>query len=169
MLLASCGSGDDGDVAATTSVAGGSTATTTAAAPLPEIVLIDAAEADAIESEPDPDCITIAGDSAWVAGVGDGVGRYDLASGELLATVPVPGQICLAMDAGFDSLWVGDCTHSTVVRVDTESGEVLSTISTTFENRLAPESSIAAGADGVWVISQGDDDPPTRPHRPRGR
>ena len=42
----------------------------------------------AIDAEPFPDWVTIAGDSAWVANVDHGVARYDLTTGTQIGTVP---------------------------------------------------------------------------------
>ena len=155
VLLAVACSGDDGSEAeqgADPSVT--SAPTTTSAPDLPEIQDIEAAGAQAIDATPFPDWVTIAGDSAWVANVEDGVGRYDLATGAFLGSVPVSTEICLAMDQGFDALWVGNCEDTTIVRVDVATGEVAATIPLPF-GALPNESSVAVGDDGVWVLSSG--------------
>ena len=153
LLAAACG-GDDGggDVGAESS---SSTTAPTTSAPdaLPEIEDIEAAGALPIESAPSPDWITIAGDSAWVANYPEGVGRYDLETGDFLGSVPASTEICLAMDQGFDSLWVGDCVNNTIVRVDAATGEIAATIALPFDE-LPNESSVAAGEGGVWVLSK---------------
>jgi streptogramin lyase len=115
---------------------------------------MDAAGALAIPASPDPDWVSIAGGTAWVANVGGGIRRYDVTSGAELGTVPVPGAICLAMDVGFDSLWAGDCDNNTVVRVDVATGQVLSTIEPGI-GPLAAEASIAVDDKGVYVMSEG--------------
>lgn len=146
-LVAACG--DDGGTA------NGTTApATTSAGGLSEVQDIEAAGAEAILSSPSPDWVTVAGDSAWVANVGDGVGRYDLVTAELTESVPTGTEVCLAMDQGFGSLWVGDCATNTVVRVDAATGEIRARIPLAGAS-LPPESSIAVDDTAVWVLSAG--------------
>jgi virginiamycin B lyase len=104
----------------------------------------------AIEASPFPDWITVAG-SAWVANVGDGVARYDRTTGQLIGMVPTGTNICLAMDTALGSLWVGDCTTTTLIRVNLESGAVEATIALPFTS-ITEESSVAASEDGVFVL-----------------
>ena len=153
-VAASC-AGDDGggnQTAETTT----SAPTTTAPVDLPEVQDIEVAGGQAIEALPFADWVTIAGDSAWVANVEDGVARYDLTTGELLGSAATGTEVCLAMDQGFDSLWVGDCATNTVVRVDVATGEVLARIDLD-GNQLPAESSIAVDDSGVWVLTVGAD------------
>ncbi len=102
-----------------------------------------------------PDWVSIAGDSAWAAGVGDGIGRFDLATGRQKGTTKL-GGVCLAMDVGFDSLWVGDCDARTLVRINPKTGKVAATIQLT--GTPDEESSVAAGEGSVWITVNG---PPT--------
>jgi len=104
-----------------------------------------------IEASPFPDWVTVAGDSAWVANVDDGVARYDHSTGELLGSVPTGTNICLAMDVAFDSLWVGDCGSTTLLRVGLTSGAIEATIALPLSS-ITEESSVAAGPDGVFVL-----------------
>jgi streptogramin lyase len=96
--------------------------------------------------------VTVAGDSAWLANIGRGITRYDLATGDLLGEIPT-NDICLAMDEGFGSLWAGDCGAHTLLRIDVVTGELVATIDLSFE--LPGESSVAVGEDGVWMLSAG--------------
>jgi len=105
----------------------------------------------AIDAEPFPDWVTIAGDSVWVANVDDGVARYDLTTGTQIGTVPTGTNICLAMDTALNSLWVGDCASTTMIRINLESGAVVATIALPFTS-ITEESSVAAGEDGVFVL-----------------
>jgi virginiamycin B lyase len=148
-LLTACSGDSDDDAGSTTSAA---ITTTTATSGLPEVQDVDAAGAQAIEAVPFADWVTIAGDSAWVANVGDGVGRFDLETGELLGSVPVSTDICLAMDEGFESLWLGNCADNTLVRVDVVTGEV---VAIPLPGSLPRESSVAVGERGVWVLTAG--------------
>ena len=121
---------------------------------LPESQDLDAASALHIAATPSPDWVTLAGDSAWVAGVGAGVGRYDRHTGAVLAEVPLTGEICLAMDAGFGSLWLGNCSTNQIVRIDEVSGEIVAT-SERIPEGIQGESSVAVGEDGVWFLTAG--------------
>ncbi len=97
----------------------------------------DIAGVVAIDSTPYPDWVTLAGDSAWVANVEDGVARYDRATGELVGSVPTGTDICLAMDTAFDSLWLGDCATATLIRVNLATGAIEATIALPFNSITA--------------------------------
>jgi outer membrane protein assembly factor BamB len=140
--------------------------TTTTAADLPSVTPFEDAGALAIEATPDPDWVAITGDAAWVTGVGEGevgigeamgdLARYDLTTGELGGITPI-GVACLAMEEAFASLWVADCADSTLQQVDPDTAEVVSTTQITFTNQVAPESSIGATRDALWLLSAGDE------------
>lgn len=105
-----------------------------------------------IEARPFADWVALAGDSAWVANVGKGIGRYDIATGRERVSVPTGTEICLGMDVGFGSLWAGSCASARVARVDPRTGKVSAWIDLPFD-AIAEESSIAAGEGGVFVLS----------------
>jgi streptogramin lyase len=128
-------------------------ATTTEAAPLPEIEDIGEAGALHIDTTGNADWVTVSGDSAWLANVGTGITRYDLATGEMLGEIKT-NDICLAMDEGFGSLWAGDCVDNTLLRIDVATGELVATINLPFAS-IPGESSVAVGNDGVWMLSTG--------------
>jgi hypothetical protein len=120
---------------------------------LPEpIVVEDAAGTRTIRSRPNPDWVTLAGGSAWVANVGRGVGRYDAATGRFLGSVATGTGVCTAMDADHDSVWVADCPTSHIDRVDSATGRVLARIKLPSPGP-AEEGSLAAGGGGVFAIS----------------
>ena len=73
-------------------------------AALPAVQPIESTGAVAIGDLGQPDWLVVAGGSAWAAGVGTGVGRLDGKTGKLLGSVAVPGDVCLAMDVGFDAV-----------------------------------------------------------------
>ena len=128
--------------------------TTTATPSLPEIQDIEDAGALVISTSGSADWVTVAGDSAWVASVGTGINRYDLATGEMLGEIPIPGNdFCMSMDEGFGSLWAVDCVDNTLVRIDVGTGVLDQTIDLPFTIR--GESSVAVGEDGVWMLSEG--------------
>jgi virginiamycin B lyase len=156
LIGAGCG-GDDSSTLTTTAAppASSSAPITTAAPDLPEAQGIeDVAGATTIEATPNPDWITIAGGAAWVANVSSGIVGYDLASAAIVADLPLVGDACLAMDATADSLFVGDCGATTLVRIDVDTRSIVATVSLPFA-RLAEESSIAASDEAVWVLSGG--------------
>lgn len=99
-----------------------------------------------------PDWLSADGDNVWIAGdkVGEGVARLN-ADGELDLSVPV-GYVCAAMDVGYGSLWVPDCDEQEVLRVDLSTGRVIARIAVPGEG-MFDESSVAAGENGVWVLS----------------
>lgn len=148
LTVAACGD-DERDTTASTTV---TSVTTTEAAPLPEVQDIEEAGALEIHTSGNADWVTVAGDSAWLANIGTGITRYDMATGEMLGEIAT-NDICLAMDDGFGSLWAGDCVDNTLLRLDLATGELLATIDLPF--RLPPESSVAVGDDGVWMLSTG--------------
>lgn len=147
LLAAACG-----DDAGTSAEPAQATATTTTVPELPEIEDIESAGGEAIDARPFADWVTVAGDSAWVANVGAGVGRYDRATGELLESVPTQTGICLAMEQGFDSLWLGQCRSTSIMRVDLVTGEIIADI-TLPVGGLNDESSLAVTDDAVWALS----------------
>lgn len=132
-------------------------------APSPTVALVPvtdiaAAGATQIGDLGQPDWLILAGGSAWAAGVGTGVGRLDGQTGKLLGSVAVPGAICLAMDIGFDALWVGSCGDApSIVRIDPLTAKVVATIPIAAGGDLREESSVAAGEGGVWVLTGGAD------------
>jgi YVTN family beta-propeller protein len=138
----------------TTAATTGSTAVSAPAASLPSISDLEAEGATRVEDLGEPDWLVLAGGSAWAAGVGKGVGRLDGKTGKLLSSVDVPVPICLAMDAGFKSVWVGSCGTPVISRIDPRTAKVVATIALSVED-LAHESSLAAGEGGVWALSSG--------------
>jgi virginiamycin B lyase len=126
------------------------------AAKLPSVTDLGDAGARRAEDVGTPDWLVVAEGSAWAAGVGDGVGRFDGATGKLLGSVAVPGEVCLAMDVGFDSIWVGSCGEPQISRIDPRTAKVVATIELAVDD-LAVESSLAAGEGGVWALSSGSD------------
>jgi YVTN family beta-propeller protein len=151
-----CGGSDDASStpAVTTAVpTTAAAATTTAPAGPPEPVNVETAGATKIADLGEPDWLVLAGGAAWAAGVGDGVGQLDGATGALVGSVAIPGAVCLAMDVGFDSVWAGSCgTEPAVVRIDPTTGKAIATIPLDIED-LQGESSLAAGEGAVWAIT----------------
>jgi virginiamycin B lyase len=112
---------------------------------------IEAAGATRLRVPGFPDWLALASGSAWVA-VDGGVQRLDRETGMPAETIPVGGSICLAMDVGFDSLWVGVCEPHTLVRIDPATSSVVETIVLPIAG-IGEEASVGAGEGAVWVAS----------------
>ena len=97
-----------------------------------------------------PDWLALAGGSAWGAG-NDGIQQMDGKTGADGALVPITG-ICTAMDTGFDALWVADCEHGALVRIDPKTAKVAATYPLK-AGFVAEEGSVGAGEGGVWVAT----------------
>lgn len=122
--------------------------------PAIEPVAIEDAGAVRFDVAGEPDWLTLAG--GFVFAYTTGVGRFDATTGELLGTTDVGGQpICLDMDAGFGSVWVGLCGTPTLVRIDPATGEVQATIPLPVAD-LHEESSVAAGEGGVFLVARSE-------------
>jgi streptogramin lyase len=154
LLVTACAEGDGGAANPTTAAI---SPTTTANPPatavstaLPPIHDIEEAGALVINTSGNADWVTVAGDSVWLANIGTGISRYDLATGEMLGEIPT-NDICLAMDEGFGSLWAGDCVDNALLRIDVSTGQLVASIDLPFA--LPGESSVAVADDGVWILS----------------
>ena len=97
------------------------------------------------------DWITVAAGSAWTSS--GKITRLDGRTGEVVTTIETVGDTCLAPDVGFGSLWFGVCGTPEVLRIDPKSGKVVATIKLARVSDLQEESSVAAGAGGVWVLA----------------
>ena len=82
--------------------------------------------------------------------------RLNPATGETIATIPVPELPCAASDFGFDVLWTATCETRGLARIDPAVNLVTARL------RLpvaaadeGGESSVAAGEGAVWVVLQG--------------
>lgn len=98
------------------------------------------------------DWITVASDSAWTSN--ESITRLDGRTGAVLATIEIPGPTCLAPDMGYDSLWFAVCDSPEVLRIDPKTGKVLATIKLAKVSNIQEESSVAAGAGGVWLLAK---------------
>jgi YVTN family beta-propeller protein len=96
------------------------------------------------------DWLILAGGSAWAAS--DGVDRLDGSTGEVRRSLSLPGPTCLAMDAGYGAVWVGVCGTPMLMRVDARTARITAKVPLEVSD-LLEESSVAAGAAGVWALS----------------
>ncbi len=111
---------------------------------------IEAAGASRIRISPGADWLMIVDGHVWTA-AGRGIVKLDPATGEQLAFTEILG-ICLAFDAGYDSLWAGGCDDPAIWRIDPATGAVLATVELPVPG-IEEEGSVAAGEGGAWVIS----------------
>ena len=115
-------------------------------------VPIESLGAVRIDVAGEPDWLALAGGNAWAAVVG-GVRKIDAATGKVDGLVPVDDTICLAMDVGFGSLWVGGCKQHRLYRIVPSSGLPFTPPIDLPIPAIREESSIAAGEGGVWIVS----------------
>ncbi len=121
--------------------------------PLPYPIDLLRTTATRIDARPNPDFIVLAGDYAFVSGIGSGVGRFDRTTGDFVDSVTIPGDSCEAFDAGFGAAWTATCRGPGLARIDAVTGVV-----TTAElggQIPEPEASIGVGEGGVWIIVGG--------------
>ncbi len=119
---------------------------------LPPVRDISTTSAIRIDAAPFPDWALIAHGKAWVSGVEPGLASFDLATGKRRDSVQI-AKVCLAMDHGFESVWVASCDGNPVLyRVDGASGRPMAQIDLPAED-LADESSVGVGEGHVWVLS----------------
>lgn len=106
---------------------------------------------------PGADWLQVADGAAWATLASQALVRLDAGSGAQNTSIPMSGQACLAMDVGFDSLWIGVCSRpSEVLRVDLRTAEVRATV-TLPGRRFEEEGSLAAGEGAVWAVTKGPD------------
>jgi virginiamycin B lyase len=96
------------------------------------------------------DFVVLDGDDAWVTNEGR-VEKLRAGAPQPIATVPIaePGG---APAIGFGSLWVADCRHGSLVRVDLGSHGIQAVIPTGIADPKG-ELSLAAGAGSVWLLT----------------
>jgi virginiamycin B lyase len=148
LVCAACGSGGNEPPESAASASSGA-----GQVELPDsIALEDVAGTTEIPARPNADWVALADDSAWVANVGKGLGRYNLGSGTFVGSTPIGNEVCTAMETGYDSVWVANCLTSHIYRVDSATGRVLAKIKLPFRGPVE-EGSLAAGGGGVFAIS----------------
>lgn len=119
---------------------------------LPELIDIDHAGALNIRATPSVDWIVLVDGSAYVAGLGDGIGRLDT-SGERTGSAELAGW-CEAMDVGFDAVWSATCEPSGLARIDPDTLDVMSI---RFDLPTEDsEGSVGAGEGAVWAMVGGE-------------
>jgi streptogramin lyase len=96
------------------------------------------------------DWIITAGGDAWTSN--EAITRIDGRTGKVLATIQITGATCLAPAVAYRSLWFAVCGTPQMIRIDVATGKVVARIPLKVTD-LREESSVAAGAGGVHVLS----------------
>jgi len=121
---------------------------------LPEITEVSEMGAQAIPAPESADWIVVDFGRAWVSGVGDGIGFYEVQTGLLQGSVPVPQSPCAGMDTGFGALWTATCEERGVARIDPQTGQI--TDWAAVDVPAEGESSVGAGEGAIWSIADGE-------------
>lgn len=111
---------------------------------------IESAGAIRIRISPAGDWLAIADGSVWTA-AGPGIVQLDPVTGGRRAFTKILG-ICLAFGVGYESLWAGACDEPAIWRIEPATGAVLARIPLPVDG-IEEEGSVAAGEQGVWLIS----------------
>jgi len=98
------------------------------------------------------DWVSITPDAVWVGATGPfAVHRIDPKTNRPVASVPLPGEPCAGLVAGFGSLWVPLCgAVPHLAKIDLQSNRLVSVFST---GPAAAEGGIAASTDSVWLVT----------------
>ena len=121
---------------------------------LPEITDVSQLGAQAIPALASADWIVVDFGRAWVSGVGEGIGFYEVQTGLLQGSAAVPQSPCAGMDSGFGALWTATCAKRGVARIDPQTGEMTKWVAVDVPTE--GESSVGAGEGGIWAIADGD-------------
>jgi YVTN family beta-propeller protein len=134
----------------------GDTSTSTVAGGLPPLRDIETLDAKRISGSPYPDWIAVSENRVWVSGVDPGLVYFDTDTQRKLGEHRFE-NVALDMEVGFGSVWVGsgDSDGALLGRLNASTGQELARIRLP-SPRLAEESSVGAGEDGVWVLSDAE-------------
>jgi len=106
----------------------------------------------------DADWVQVVDGHVWTTLGTEVAVQLDPSTGSELKSVPVGGQVCTAMDQGFDSLWIAVCsTPGRVLRIDPATGRVLARIPVPDDLEVMEEGSVASGEGFVWVVTVGEE------------
>ncbi len=121
------------------------------ASDLPALIDVEEAGGQRIAAEPFPDWVLFAFGRVWVAGVADGIGIFDPATGDLVGSVALKEQQCASLGSGFGSVWTATCQPQGVARIDPETGEETGWVAV--EVPSEGESSVGVGEGAVWAVA----------------
>jgi virginiamycin B lyase len=138
----------------------GVTPPTSTASPTPS--LVPPTDITAVGGVPlpvkDADWVQVADGNVWTTLGTEVAQQLDPTTGKELKSVPLGGQVCTAMDQGYDALWVAVCsTPGKVLRLDPATGKVLARIAIPDGLEIMEEGSVASGEGFVWVVAAGDE------------
>jgi streptogramin lyase len=120
---------------------------------LPEIRSIRALGGVTLKATHTADWIIVAFGRAWVTGLGQGIGVFDVRTGRSEGSVSVPHEPCAAAAVGFGAIWSATCGEAGgVVRIDPHRARVTGSVELDIAQ---PESSLGAGEGAVWAIANG--------------
>jgi virginiamycin B lyase len=106
----------------------------------------------------DADWVQVADGNVWTTLGTEVAQQLDPTTGKELKSVPLGGQVCTAMDQGYDALWVAVCsTPGKVLRLDPATGKVLARIAIPDGLEIMEEGSVASGEGFVWVVAAGNE------------
>jgi virginiamycin B lyase len=106
----------------------------------------------------DADWLQVADGNVWTTLGTEVAQQLDPTTGKELKSVPLGGQVCTAMDQGYDALWVAVCsTPGKVLRLDPATGKVLARIAIPEGLEIMEEGSVASGEGFVWVVAVGNE------------
>ncbi|WP_146146061.1 hypothetical protein [Geodermatophilus tzadiensis] len=154
VVLVGCGPEDENSGLTSDSTSTRATSST----PLPKAEDVADLGTLTIQARPFPDFALADGDTVWVSGVEPGLVGYDAGTGDVRAEVAM-GDVPLAMDQGFGSLWAGEGVAgviATLVRIDPATSTVTARVPMP-DAGLRPESSLAVTEDAVWALVDGAD------------
>jgi virginiamycin B lyase len=122
-----------------------------------QVVAIDPAQRRVVARVPTgaaPIGASFAEGSGWVANTGDAsVTRFDPATGQVQATIAVPGGSIGPLLATSSAIWVSVYGGAAVVRIDTADNKV----STTIQVGVHPQKMTLVGPT-LWLVEDGEND-----------
>jgi YVTN family beta-propeller protein len=156
LLLAACSSGSSSSPAAPTTSAGpfdGLAAPPEAMhAELPPIRSIESVGGTTMSATHGIDWTLVSGETAWMTGLGGGIGRFDASTGKQLGSLEMFEGPCGALGAGFHAVWTLTCREPGVAKVSA-SGATYDWVSVPGLAVNEGETSVGVGEGGVWAIS----------------
>ena len=118
------------------------------------VVETDVVAAGAVRIAVKGDWLAAGAGAVWLSGETD-VLRLHPQTGTLVATIPVPEGPGEASDFGFGALWTATIRDPGLTRIDPKTNAVAAHLPLPLPPRLGGEASIAAGAGGVWIVTDG--------------
>lgn len=98
------------------------------------------------------DWVAVTDDSVWVGSTGpNAVHQIDAATGQLVATVHVPGKPCAGLATGFGSLWVPLCADTpAIAKIDLLKRQLTGVFPVSL---VIAEAGVTTGYGNVWLMT----------------